>query len=51
MRFTALLGVLAASQDISEQEFGGTALIGTGGIDVIVVSGNSFGAQKKQVKV
>ena len=32
MRFIALLGVLAVSQDISEQEFGGAALIGTGGM-------------------
>ena len=41
MRFIALLGVLVAAQDISEQEFAGTAL-GTGGMTHDAFVGGQF---------
>lgn len=52
MRFIALLGVLAAAQDISEQEFAGTAL-GTGGMthDAFVGGQFQFIAQKSSKSV
>ena len=49
MRFIALLGVLVAAQDISEQEFAGTAL-GTGGMTHDAFVGGSVPIYCRKVK-